>query len=388
MSVNIKSKKHLKREQVIPFSGEENFVVPRKGGFGMSDNEDYISVARANFSDNSYSNLTRISLDDVGGGTIAGSEGTTDNLLNGGKTNLMVDTTSGGGGGGGGTGSGDAKIDYATGGSYTKGGNAVVDYAPRVDELPLPTPDVSYSNSPNWRTATTCQELKDYASYLESYLAANPNLSPSDMGKYITESQGINMAIPIACAVSVSDRPKDTPIDYAPRGEDTPIPVEPPPPPPPPIEPAPPIDTPPPVETTPLPKYPDWNSLNCDELSSSIQVFDRKLSSGLYTPEAANLANNELAKAKSIYINKGCDVKAPPPPPIETPTPTGGGTIIKTETTFTPTFGGGGFGSSPSGGGGGDEVKEEPKKKDYSWLWLLLIVGGIYIATRKKKGVK
>ena len=288
MSVKIKSKKHLKREQVIPFSGEENFVVPRKGGFGMSDNEDYISVARADISDKSYSNLSIATL---------------------GVDDSSNDTGAGGG---------------------SAGGSAVVDYAPRGNELPLPIPDVS-----------------------------------------------------------VSDKPKDTPtpIDYAPRGEETPPP---PPPPPPPIEPAPPIDTPTPDEpTTPLPTYPDWNSLSCEELSSSIQVFDRKLSSGKYTPEAATLGNNELAKAKTIYINKGCDVKAPPPPPIDTPTPTGGGTTVTNNTTFTPTFGGGGFGSAPSGGGGGgDEAKKEPKKKDYSWLWLLLIVGGIYIATRKKKGVK
>ena len=124
MSVKIKSKKHLKREQVIPFSGEENFVVPRKGGFGMSDNEDYISVARADISDKSYSNLT---IRDIGSDTLAVDDS-------------KYDTGSGGGAGGG------------TGGSNTKGGNtntdALVDYAPHNDGGLLPIPDVSVSDKP------------------------------------------------------------------------------------------------------------------------------------------------------------------------------------------------------------------------------------------------
>jgi hypothetical protein len=45
MSVKIKSTKRQKREAVIPFDGEENFVVPRKGGFGQPDNENFVMVA-------------------------------------------------------------------------------------------------------------------------------------------------------------------------------------------------------------------------------------------------------------------------------------------------------------------------------------------------------
>lgn len=37
-----------KREAVIPFEGEEKFVVPKKGGFGQPDNENYVMVAGAN----------------------------------------------------------------------------------------------------------------------------------------------------------------------------------------------------------------------------------------------------------------------------------------------------------------------------------------------------
>jgi hypothetical protein len=52
MATKIKSTKMLKREQVVPFDGEENFVVPKKGGFGQPDNENYVMVQSkdANFS--------------------------------------------------------------------------------------------------------------------------------------------------------------------------------------------------------------------------------------------------------------------------------------------------------------------------------------------------
>jgi len=37
-----------KRIAVIPFDGEENFIVPKKGGFGQPDNEHFVMVAGAN----------------------------------------------------------------------------------------------------------------------------------------------------------------------------------------------------------------------------------------------------------------------------------------------------------------------------------------------------
>jgi hypothetical protein len=40
-----KSPKRLPREMVAPFIGEENFVVPKRGGFGQPDMEDYVMVA-------------------------------------------------------------------------------------------------------------------------------------------------------------------------------------------------------------------------------------------------------------------------------------------------------------------------------------------------------
>lgn len=44
MSVTIESTKKLKRQVVVPFEGEEKFVVPKKGGFGQADNQHYVMV--------------------------------------------------------------------------------------------------------------------------------------------------------------------------------------------------------------------------------------------------------------------------------------------------------------------------------------------------------
>lgn len=279
MSVKIKSKKHLKREHVVPFDGEENFVVPVKGGFGMSDNEDYISVARADIGDGSYKNLGEISAS---------------------------------------------------------------------------TPTPAYQDTANM----SCDALKQYQTILQGYLSQINSYDASVQQTINAEYQNVSYKIQNSC--------------------NTPVPS--------PDVPVPPPDLPPPPPTpdtpVPPPTFPAWSTLSCAELTANIDVLDRKMASGLFSPDAATLYNNELAKAKSEYINKKCDIPTPPTPAAPTPPIT----TVTSTTTFTPTFGGGGFGSAPSGGGGGGEAAPQPVKKDSSWLWLLLIVGGIYLATKKKKG--
>jgi len=51
MKVQIKSARANKRKLVVPFAGEENFIVPKEGGFGQPDNDEYISI------DSNYANL-------------------------------------------------------------------------------------------------------------------------------------------------------------------------------------------------------------------------------------------------------------------------------------------------------------------------------------------
>jgi hypothetical protein len=45
MKNNITSPTKNRRKIVVPFAGEENFVVPKKGGFGQPDNDKYVMVA-------------------------------------------------------------------------------------------------------------------------------------------------------------------------------------------------------------------------------------------------------------------------------------------------------------------------------------------------------
>jgi hypothetical protein len=52
MKVHIKSPRANKRKIVVPFAGEENFVVPKQGGYGQPDNEEWISI------ESNYANLT------------------------------------------------------------------------------------------------------------------------------------------------------------------------------------------------------------------------------------------------------------------------------------------------------------------------------------------
>jgi len=52
MKVQIKSPRANKRKIVVPFTGEENFIVPKEGGFGHPDNDEWISV------ESKYANLT------------------------------------------------------------------------------------------------------------------------------------------------------------------------------------------------------------------------------------------------------------------------------------------------------------------------------------------
>jgi hypothetical protein len=48
MANTIKSTKRTKREMVIPFEGEEMFVVPKKGGFGQPDMDGYVMAVGRN----------------------------------------------------------------------------------------------------------------------------------------------------------------------------------------------------------------------------------------------------------------------------------------------------------------------------------------------------
>jgi hypothetical protein len=72
-----------------------------------------------------------------------------------------------------------------------------------------------------------------------------------------------------------------------------------------------------------------------------------------------------------------------PPNPVTSPTPVVTSTTTITPP-FAPVFGGGGGGGLGEQPQEQAPVVEEPKK-DNSWLWILAVIGGIYFLTKKKK---
>lgn len=204
-----------------------------------------------------------------------------------------------------------------------------------------------------------------------------------------------------------------------------------------------------------LPTFPDFNTLTCDGLNAEIlRITDIVSTTRFSSSTVANLYNNALANAKNIYTSKcnsgGGNVSSDVVPTfpdfstlscieltsqvsslsttmanlkigIEGQTPTvtqvvasayinaladakrnynskcvstsGTDVSVKTETQLPSPIGGGGIGGGIGGGGLGlgeeptDEIGqvEEAPKSNYSWLWLVLILGGAYMLTRKKK---
>jgi len=63
------------------------------------------------------------------------------------------------------------------------------------------------------------------------------------------------------------------------------------------------------------------------------------------------------------------------------PTPT---TTVTSTTTFVPPFAGGGFGGV-FGGGGSESETQTVKKDQFPWLLVILITGGLFLLTRKRK---
>ena len=124
--------------------------------------------------------------------------------------------------------------------------------------------------------------------------------------------------------------------------------------------------------------FPDISSMDCAALTAEIKRLQG--ASGLSATQKAQY-DGQVTNVQNKFTSKLCGIAGG-----------GGATSTATEVTstttitppFSPVFGGGG-----GGGGLGEQpqdqapVVEEPKK-DNSWLWILAIVGGLYFLTRKK----
>lgn len=121
--------------------------------------------------------------------------------------------------------------------------------------------------------------------------------------------------------------------------------------------------------------FPDISSMDCAALTAEIKRLQETI--GLSATQKAQY-DGQITNVQNKFTSKLCGIA-------------GGGTTptqVTSTTTitppFSPVFGGGG-----GGGGLGEQpqdqapIVEEPKK-DNSWLWILAIVGGLYFLTKKK----
>jgi hypothetical protein len=155
-----------------------------------------------------------------------------------------------------------------------------------------------------------------------------------------------------------------------------------------------PVDEVPPAP--PVITEPSWSSLTCDQVVSEITALQEQLARGQYKLGQENYDNVQkfIQNGKSYYDSNCAKTQSTPTdvvvsgggggvgaPPITTITTTGTPIIATASTGGLGSAIGGVKGGGGSSGGGG--AKEEPKKKT-SWLWLVAIVGGVYLLTRKK----
>lgn len=140
----------------------------------------------------------------------------------------------------------------------------------------------------------------------------------------------------------------------------------------------------------PLPTFPNFATLNCGQLNAEITKIQNTMATSRFgSADVTNAYNKALETARG-FLQRKCYPRTPPTP---TPTPTPTPSPTPAPKPPTPVGGGGG------GIGGGKPTQEgEPteelpqeeaqvKKPNYSWLWILLLVGGVYMLTRKGKKI-
>ena len=161
--------------------------------------------------------------------------------------------------------------------------------------------------------------------------------------------------------------------------------------------------TPTPTPTpTPLPTFPNFTTLSCDNLKAEISRISNIMQTSRFgSAQVTEAYTRALANAKQVLSTKcATPTPTPTPTPKPDPMPTPVPELPKDEKKEeTPAPVGGGGGAIGGGGGGGatdeglgeqptaegEQPTEEEQKPNYSWLWILLVIGGIYVATRKKK---
>lgn len=268
MKVTIKSPRANKRKIVVPFSGEENFIVPKQGGFGQPDNEEWISV------ESKYANLTAPASNtpsptdttQTGEGLPTGSGGNTENP--------NYNTSSGGIGG--------ASTSTNTGASSSPSGGSV-DTTTITPELTNPVGTPSGTSGGSTSNESTTPPL------LDTGITTPPRTLGESTTSGTSTSSGIIPRTPLGESTSTTSSQTTT------------------------------------FQQTQIPTFPDFSTLDCSALASQIASIESQISQGNFTAEVGTAYNNALATAKSISTTK-CNIASPPV--IIAPVPTsaiGGG---------------------------------------------------------------
>jgi hypothetical protein len=337
MKVTIKSPRANKRKLVVPFAGEENFIVPKQGGFGQPDHEEYISIdnkyanATAPIRTNSPTNQPSTQIGTgIGSSTLESGNSTSTSSPN--QNNTGIGTTSGGGG--------------------------------NTNPNPTPTPEESCTaNGGMWYNNMCNYPINTGDGGTGGGTGGGTLECPS--GQELVNGVCRNIICPIGQElVNGVCTPIATPPPTCPSGQTLvngvckPIVEE---------------------STTPTPTFPDFSTLDCSALQSEISRIQLIISAGGLTTDLANAYNNALATAKNTYTSKCNTPSSSSSPIIIAPIPApalGGG--------FGGGIGGGGFGEPPA-----DEtnITEQTTTQSggLSWFWIVAILGGIYFLTKGSK---
>lgn len=122
--------------------------------------------------------------------------------------------------------------------------------------------------------------------------------------------------------------------------------------------------------------FPDISSMDCAGLTAEIKRLQE--TSGLSATQKAQY-DGQVINVQNKFTSKLCGISGGGI--TTTPTEVTSTTTITPQ--FSPVFGGGGgggLGEEPQA----EAPIEEETKKDNSWLWVLAIIGGLYFLTKKK----
>lgn len=374
MATRTKSTKRVKREIVVPFVGEEMFVVPKRGGFGQPDMEGYVMAVGSNLILDTTLNTTTSSprpttststttptttsqptttttqpsgtspLDET---TSAPTTSTTSStpLFQTGSTG--VGSTSSGDSGGvlPSTGTTSTPTPFDPSGAGTLGGGVAVGSGTNAGDTPVGTQ--TQAGTTTILAPSTMPEVGSNAP------SSTPNTVTYGTGTIDLPSGGTGTNTGVVYDQNgnvVSSTTSQVPVTTTSTTTTTDLP---------------------PIE---IPTFPDLSSMNCTDLNSEIARLSAVIAVSRFPIEVANAYNNQLATAKTLYNTK-CPIKKTDE--VLVLTPIGGGVR-----------GGGIFG----GGGGGiapeeevpQEVAPDESGKRIGLFLVLALIGGLYYLTRKR----